>query len=184
MKLLSLSIPFLFVTHFAHAQDTIPSAKTILENAYQRAATEHKNVFVIFHASWCGWCRKMDAAMNDGSCKKSFENNYVIIHLTTEESKNNKYLENSGAEVYKQKWLGEKAGLPFWVILDKDGNVLADSYIRKPGVPKDKPGENIGCPGSEEEINAFTTILKKTSTLSDSKLESIAKRFRKNKMPG
>ncbi|MFT3908640.1 MAG: thioredoxin family protein [Ferruginibacter sp.] len=181
MKLLSLSLVFLFVSNFTHAQDTIPSAESILKDAYKQAAAENKNVFVIFHASWCGWCRKMDNAMNDPSCKKAFAENYVIVHLTVEESKDKKDLENPGADLVKNKYLGEKAGLPFWLILDKNGKLLADSYKRKPGVKKDQPGENIGCPTSEDEIAFFTDILQRTSSLSDSKLSTIAKRFKKNK---
>src|SRR5262245_46462193 len=61
---------------------TAPSAETILKEAYQRAAKEKKNVMIIFHASWCGWCHKMDTAMNDVACKKFFTDNYVVEHLT------------------------------------------------------------------------------------------------------
>jgi thioredoxin-related protein len=45
------------------------SADEILKQAYSAAAKEKKNVFVIFHASWCGWRKKMDTAMNDQSVK-------------------------------------------------------------------------------------------------------------------
>ena len=181
MKLLSLALAFLFISNFAHTQDTIPSAESILKDAYKQAAAENKNIFLIFHASWCGWCHKMENAMNDPSCKKSFTDNYVIVYLTVEESKDKKDLENPGGGALKTKLLGEKAGLPFWVVMDKNGKVLADCYKRKPGVKKDQPGENLGCPASEDEIALFTDILQRTSSLSDSKLETIAKRFKKNK---
>jgi thiol-disulfide isomerase/thioredoxin len=181
MKVLLLAFIFLIAGNCSYAQDPTPSAETVMNNAYQQATQENKKVFVMFHASWCGWCRKMDAAMNDASCKKAFESSYVIVHLTVEESKDKKDLENAGADFLKRKWLGEKAGLPFWLILDKDGNVLADSYIRKPGIPTDQPGDNVGCPASDEEITMFLKILRKTSTITDSKLETIGKRFKKNK---
>jgi len=181
MKLLSLAFIFLIAGNLTYAQDATPSAEIVMNNAYQQATTENKKVFVMFQASWCGWCRKMDAAMNDASCKKALESSYVIVHLTVEESKDKKDLENPGADFLKRKWLGEKASLPFWLILDKDGNILADSYIRKPGVSIDQPGDNIGCPASDEEITMFLKILRKTSTITDSKLETIGKRFKKNK---
>ncbi len=43
--------------------------KQCLKESMQQAAAENKNVFIIFHASWCGWCHKMDTSMNDQSVK-------------------------------------------------------------------------------------------------------------------
>lgn len=181
MKLLSLVMVFLLATNFVNAQDAVPDADTVLNAAYRQAVAENKNLFVVFHASWNGWCHKMDKAMNDKTCKKIFESSYVVVWLDVEESKDKKDLENPGADIIKRKYLGEKASLPFWLILDKNGKLLADSYIRKPGISKDQPGENISYPSSENELAAFIDILRKTSSLSDTKLETIAKRFRKNK---
>ena len=58
----------IFVT--TDAQQTVPSSGDILEKAYKQARLENKNVFVIFHASWCGWCHKMDTSLNDITCTK------------------------------------------------------------------------------------------------------------------
>lgn len=181
MKLLSFVFVLLIFSNSVFAQDTIPSATSILNNAYTQANAENKNIILIFHASWCGWCRKMDAAMNDKNCKKIFQSNYVIVHLVVEESKENKALENPGADEIKKKFLGEKAGLPFWLILDKKGNLLADSYIRKEGIKNNKPGVNVGCPSTEEEITFFTNMLQKTASMSESNVKTIANRFKNNK---
>jgi thioredoxin-related protein len=181
MKFTTLALVFLLAFNFARAQDDVPTAESIMNTAYQQASKENKNVILMFHASWCGWCRKMDAAINDKSCKKLFDENYVIVHLTVEESKDKKYLENPGADSIKMKFHGEQAGLPFWLVLDKNGKLIGDSYIRKPGISKDQPGENIGCPASEKEIAAFIEILRKSSSLTDKQLDKIAERFSKNK---
>lgn len=181
MKSFLLSLTFLCVVTMSFAQDGPTPAQDLLTSAYQRAEKENKNVMVIFHASWCGWCRKMEAAINDDDCKKLFDKNYVIVYLTVEESKDKKDLENPGADLVKKKYLGEKAGLPFWLILDKNGNMLGDSYIRKAGMSKSEPGENVGCPASEKEVEVFIDLLRKSSSLSEKQLEKIAKRFLKNK---
>lgn len=181
MRSLSLVLSFLFLFNIVNAQQTVESADNILAAAYKQATKEHKAVIVMFHASWCGWCHKMDASINDESCKKLFDGNYVIVHLTVEESDKNKNLENPGAEALKSKYHGEKAGLPFWLILDNKGTLIGDSYIRPQGVSLDVPGDNIGCPAEESEVAAFTSLLKKSSSLNDEQLAIIAARFKKNK---
>jgi thiol-disulfide isomerase/thioredoxin len=157
-------------------------AQEILTKAYAKAKKENKNVILIFHASWCVWCKKMDASMQDEKCKKYFDDNYVTIHLTVEETKEKKDLENPGGDAVRLKYHGEQAGLPFWVILNKDGQLLGDSFMRKEGVSKNEAGVNIGCPASEPEVAAFINLLRSSSTLSDQALEIIATRFKKNKI--
>ncbi|HEY0041503.1 MAG TPA: hypothetical protein VGB71_12605, partial [Flavisolibacter sp.] len=97
---------------------------------------------------------------------------YEIAHLTVKESPDKKYLENAGAEVLLSKHGGAEQGLPYWIVLEKDGGFVANSQY--------KPGENTGCPASEEEVNYFISVLKRTSALTDPELEIIRKRFRKN----
>jgi thiol-disulfide isomerase/thioredoxin len=167
-------------TLFLSAQtNAAASAGDIMKEAYQKAAAEKKNVFVIFHASWCGWCRKLDVSMNDSSCKSFFDANYVIVHLVTDESKDKKHLENPGGLAMKNKYYGEGQGLPYWLVFDKDGNLLADSKIR---TAKQGPeeGGNTGCPATEKEVEYFIKVLKKTSSITDDEKEAIRKRFRRN----
>ena len=130
------------------AQPTM--TENILQKAYKQARLENKKVFVIFHASWCGWCHKMDSSMNDKSCQKFFNDNYIICHLTVDESKDKKNLETPGADEFRKKYHGENAGLPFWLIFDKKGKLLADSKMRADGAGLDTKGESIGCPASKE----------------------------------
>ena len=161
------------------ATDVPESAENILKAAYKQAVMENKNVFIMFHASWCGWCHKMDNSMNDPVCKKFFEDNYVIRHLVVDESKDKIALENPGANEMRNKYYGAGQGIPFWLVFDKEGKLLADSKIRK---PSDGPeaGENAGCPASEEEVNYFVDVLKKTSKLSMEQEDIIRTRFRQN----
>lgn len=168
-----------FLSQFLIAQPAPPSASDILKDAQSIAAKENKKVFIIFHASWCGWCHKMDTSMNDPVCKKFFDDNFVVRHLVVSESPDKRNLENPGAEEMKTKYHGNGQGIPFWLIFDQKGNLLADSKIRSAG---DGPeaGDNSGCPASEKEVAFFVKTLKQTTNLNDQQLEIIAKRFRKN----
>jgi len=151
-----------------------------MQEAMQQAASEKKNILIIFHASWCGWCRKMDSSINDKSCKKFFDDNYVIRHLVVNESADKKNLENPGVYKFRAKYNGGNLGLPSWLIFDKDGNLLADSQMRPDGVNITAPGENIGCPATEKEVAYFIMILKKTSSLDADQQAAIKKRFLQN----
>ena len=54
---------------------------------------------------------------------------------------------------------GEKAGLPYFVILSDKGKSLATSFKAD--------GQNIGYPGQPDEIAHFMEMIKGTSHLSD-----------------
>jgi len=179
-NLLLLIILFSFCSTI-NAQQLARPADEIMNDAYANAAAQHKNILLIFHASWCGWCHELDNSLNDSSCKKLFDDNYIIVHLTVAESGDNKPLENPGGPDIIYKYNAQDAGLPLWFIFDKDGKLLADSRIRSPGATLDYPGENMGCPSTEYQVDAFIKILKQTSSLTHEELKIIATRFRKNK---
>jgi thioredoxin-related protein len=168
---------FLAATNVS-GQTKVPPANELLKEARVEAAKMHKNIFVIFHASWCSWCHKMDDAMNDGALKTFFDNNYVIVHLTVDENKGKKDLENPGADELRKKYHGDQQGLPYWFILDENGNFLADALLR------DSSGQraaSVGCPAEKNEVDYFVRVLKKTSSLNQQQLVLVEERFLKNK---
>ncbi len=163
------AVAFLFLLAGLTGVTAQETASSILEKASSQAKKENKKVFVMFHASWCSWCKKMDNNMNSEACKKFFDDNYVVAHLVVQESPKNKSLETPGGAEVLQKYKGEKAGLPYWVILDPKGTLLADCNNAK--------GENLGCPASPEEVVVFTEKLKMTSKLSEKQLAVITETF-------
>ncbi|MEO7445981.1 MAG: thioredoxin family protein [Ferruginibacter sp.] len=173
----------LFTSSFSlFAQENPAHAEKVMYAAYNQAAAENKSVLLMFHASWCGWCKKMDASLNDESIKKYITDNFIITHLTVDERGDKLPWNNPGADDLRKTFHAETAGLPFWVILDRKGSVLADSYTRKPGQTMNEPGQNIGCPASEVEVQAFITALRKTTSLNETALTAIYSRFRKNEV--
>jgi len=170
--LLFISITSIF------AQKAPASAEEIMKEAFAIAKANNKKVLVMFHASWCGWCHKMDTSLNDPSVKKLFDANFVIRHLVVFESKGKENLENPGALEMLTKYDGKDQGIPFWLIFDKDENFLADS--RMPALVNGiKELQNTGCPASKE-VDYFIEVLKKTTDLKGDQLENIRTRFRRN----
>ena len=173
MKQLLISLSFLAVGFTTGRAQTTPSADQVLQAAYAKAAREHKKVFLICHASWCGWCGKMESSMNDASCKKFFDDNFVITHLVVMESKGKENLENPGARNLLKRYKAESSGIPFWMVFDAEGNMLADAKMP----PKNS---NVGCPAKEEEVEYFIDVLKKVTNPTEGELNAIRTRFRKN----
>lgn len=130
------------------------AAKDLIASATKEAKASNKAVFVKFTASWCIWCRRLNAALGLMEIQKPFGENFVYLEIDVLERGEKEALENPGGEDYLKQWGGENAGLPFSVILDKNGKKLADSNL----MPNQK---NIGYPGSDEEIEAFLKLLKK-----------------------
>jgi thioredoxin-related protein len=178
MKKLLLVFTLALLTVSITAQQKAFAAKDILATAYKKAAEENKKILLIFHASWCGWCHKMDSSINDPACKKFFTDNYIITHLVVYESEGKKHLENAGADNLLKQYKAFDSGIPFWVVLDKNGKLLYDSFMKN----ADGSSVNIGCPASEDEVNAFVKVLKQSSSLTDKELSIIYKVFRKNEM--
>jgi thioredoxin-related protein len=176
MKKIFLLPALFFISINIQAQAKAPTADEVLKTAYKQSAEQHKNVLLLFHASWCGWCKKMDASLNDSACKKFFDDNYVIIHLTVFESGSKKKLENEGSGEILKKYGAFDAGIPFWLLYDKKGNLLGNSYIKS----SDGKKSNIGCPASKEEVEAFIKVLKASSSLNEKELAVITSVFRKN----
>ena len=160
---LFLSLGF---SHFLLSQER---SSVVLEKAFQQAKSENKNVLLIFHASWCGWCKKMDNNINDKACKDLFDRNFVITHLTVLESEQNKQLENPGANDLFNQYSGGNTGIPFWLVFDGDGKLLRKSV--------DENGSNLGCPANEDEVATLIDILKETTDLNASELQIIKNKF-------
>ncbi|PWN70468.1 DUF255 domain-containing protein [Chryseobacterium phosphatilyticum] len=144
-------------------------ADVVINKALTEAKAGKKNVLLMFHASWCKWCKMMEKNMNLPETQPIFAKSFVTAYIDVQERGEKKALENPGGQELMNKFHGENAGLPFWLILNPKGEVLADSFNAK--------GENLGSPATQEEVSAFLAKLEKTSKLNKKELQVIEKVF-------
>jgi len=149
-------LAILLTAVLAAAQATPPAADQVLNTAVQTAKAQQKNVLILFGASWCSWCKRLDAMLASPEVGKLFHDSYVIEHLTIQESKDKLHLENPGAQAMVDSAGGKGSGVPVYLFFDSSGNPLATS-MAMPG------GKNIGHPATPEEIEAFDGLLEKTA---------------------
>src|SRR5262250_1896064 len=119
-----------------HSLADAPSADEVLGPAKANALAGKKAIFLHFGASWCGWCKKLDAYLDRADIKPVFEKYFVPVKLVVQENEKNKALENPGAEKLLTQ-LGGPSGLPYSAFLDSEGVLVVNSK---------RDGQNIGYP--------------------------------------
>ncbi|MDX1934573.1 MAG: thioredoxin family protein [Capsulimonadales bacterium] len=150
-------------------------ADRLLKAASDRAKAGKKNVLVVFHASWCSWCKRLDEKLlNDPITGKLLKDHFEVVHLDVLESPERKARENAGGNDLLTKLGGADSGLPFYAVLDPAGRKVSDSN-RMP------QNGNIGYPATPEEIAAFVDLLKRTAPrLTTAERQRISDHLRRN----
>lgn len=148
----------LLVGVFTLAAQTPPPAAQVLEEAKAKAATGRKNIFLIFHASWCGWCKKLDTFIESPENKAIIDKYFVVAHLTVQEQAEKAALNHPGGEEILARVGGKSAGLPYFAFLDARGALIVNSTLPPGGK---RAGSNIGHPVQPDEIDWFMAMLRK-----------------------
>ena len=138
---------------------TPPAADDVMAQAEARARIEQKTIFLHFGASWCGWCKKLEAYLDRADIKPVFDKYFISVRLDTQEDSKNKGLENPGANVWMTK-VGGPDGLPFTAFLDAKGALIVNSKrVSSDG----GEGHNISYPSAAAELEWFGHMLRKAA---------------------
>ena len=126
----------------------------MISQAEAQATAEHKNILVLFTASWCGPCHMLSGFFTGKKVAPIVDQNFVIVRLDVGERRSDsKHFNTPGAEKFMAALGGETAGYPYFAILDPTGKTIVNSL--RDG---DKEG-NIGYPQNAPQIDWFLHMI-------------------------
>lgn len=135
------------------AADPPSEAEQAILDALAQAVIERKGLLIEYHASWCAWCRPMQALLTDPQVAPILQRRFRILRMQALERTAARRAEQlAGADETLDRYGGPAVGLPFLVFLNPKGEVLAASNTF---------GESFGFPASPEELNAFDSALRR-----------------------
>lgn len=150
-----------------------PDALELVGEARTVAGRENKAILLHFGASWCVWCRRLEAFLQHAKIKPLLESRFVIVRLDVQEHGAKKALENPNGLSLLKDLGGEDHGLPFLALLEAGGQPLVTS--RPPG----EGAQNIGYPVAPDEIAWFIQMLRKGApAISEADVQTIAAELR------
>jgi thiol-disulfide isomerase/thioredoxin len=137
----------------AAAIPAAPPASEVMAAAEAQATAQHKNIFLIFHASWCTYCRQLDTFLAAPENRGVVDKYFVVVHLTIQEYGAKASLNHPGGIEVRDAVGGKNTALPFFAFLDSRGTLIVNTINSR--------GVNIGYPDAPEEIDWFLVMLKK-----------------------
>ena len=152
-----LSLAAVLVVPILQAQTD--SADSLLADAKAEAKSEHKNVLLVFSASWCGPCKLYEGFLQDPQMKRITEKAFVVQHIDVGERQGDpKHANTPGGEALRSA-LGatREPGFPFIVITDENGELIVNSN------QDGEAGHNVGYPALPAEIDWYVEMLKQSA---------------------
>jgi thioredoxin-related protein len=151
----------LLIACCAVAAQNLPDANQVLAQANAQASEQHKNVLLVFQASWCRYCKRFESFLAAPEIQSIIAKHFVVARLSVyEELGRNPKLNNPKSDVLvRQFGNADVGGLPFIVFLDPESGLIVNS--NRP--VKGKKDENIGYPVAPEEIDWFMVMIKKAA---------------------
>lgn len=138
------------------------SADTLFAHAKAEAAQQHKDVLLVFSASWCGPCKLYERFLEDPQMKSITDKAFVVTRIDVGEREGDPKHSNTPGGVALRTALGaaDEPGFPWLVIADESGKPVVNSYRNG------STDGNVGYPAAPEEIDWYIEMLKKAPGLS------------------
>ena len=158
---LSLAAVFAFAALLTAPALAAPpvTAVALFAEAKAQAATDHKNVLMVFSASWCGPCKLYEHFLEDPQMKLITERAFVVQRIDVGERPGDPNHADTPGGVALRSNLGAvgEPGYPFLVMTGDNGTPIVNSY--RNGDTHD----NVGYPDLPQEIDWYIQMLKRAA---------------------
>jgi len=132
------------------------TAESLLARAKAEAKAQHKNIQLVFSASWCGPCKLYERFLQDPQMKRITEKAFVVQRFDVgERPGDSAHVDTPGAAALRSS-LGatREPGFPFIVFADENGELIVNSN------QDGEAGHNVGYPALPAEIDWYVEMLK------------------------
>ena len=131
------------------------TANDLFASAKAEAKTEHKNVLLVFSASWCGPCKRYERFLENGEMRAITEKAFVVQRIEVGEHPDDSRHQNTpgGEALLSALGANGKRVVPFLMITDKNGEPIVNSYRNGDA------DDSIGYPVDPSDIDWYCQML-------------------------
>lgn len=150
-----------------------PAVDRLLKDTEAIASSQHKNILLIFNASWCGPCHRLESFLADPAMRPIFDRHFVKLVVDYgERSDDTRHQDTPGADELIDSLHDTDTGLPLIVMLSSSGKPIVDSV--RPVYGRRNNHANIGYPYSPTGIDWFLEMLRRAApSLTSNESETI-----------